>query len=299
MSLSSKVENACFQLADKQRTQKTIKNAVEISGIGLFSGQSVHMKIKPAPVDSGIVFFRTDLPGAFPIRASVSSVVATPRCTVLGKDSAVIQTVEHLLAALSAYEIDNAYVEIDGSEVPVLDGSSIPFVQLLKQSGIEQQGSTKPVYKLVEPLFYADKDIQIVAIPADEFRVSYTLQFPAIYSIATQYASFPVNPEVFETQIAPARTFSAYEEIAPLIEKGLIKGGSLENAVLIQKGEVLNPEGVRMPDEFVRHKILDVIGDLSLVSFTFIAHVIAIRSGHASNFAFAKILEHNFKMEIT
>lgn len=299
LPLLSKPTHACFQVDEKTRVQKTLKSPIEIAGIGLFSGHPVQLQIKPAPANHGIVFVRTDLAGSLSIPALSSYVVATPRCTVLGRDGVVIQTVEHLLAALCAFEIDNALIEINGPEVPVLDGSSLPFVRLIKQAGIVQQETPKTIYRLVEPLYYSEKETHIVAIPSNEFKVSFTLQFPAVYSIATQYASFSLSPEIFEKEIAPARTFSAYEEIAPLIEKGLIKGGSLENAVLIQGGEVLNPEGVRMADEFVRHKILDVIGDLSLVGFTFLAHVIAIRSGHASNFAFAKILENNFKMEIT
>lgn len=283
---------------EKSRSQKTLAGPVEISGIGLFTGISVTIKILPAKEDFGIVFKRVDLPNAPEVKASLSSVVATPRCTVLGNGEAVVQTVEHLLAALAAYEIDNVLIEINGPEIPILDGSAKQFVEKIEAVGTKELSKAKPIYTLKNPVYYSDKDIHIIAIPSDEFRVSFTLQFPSTHSIATQFASFPVNASIFAKDIAPARTFSAYEEIAPLIEKGVIKGGSLENAVLIQEGKVRNPEGLRMPDEFVRHKILDVIGDLSLINFSFKAHITAIRSGHASNFAFAKVLESHLRKSI-
>lgn len=287
------------EVAKKSRTriQKTLRAEVKFAGVGVFSGEKANLTVRPEAEDQGIVFYRTDLKKTFRIPATLSSVVATPRCTMLGRGGVTIQTVEHLLAALSSLQIDNAAIDIDGPEVPILDGSSLPFAEAMQEIGIVEQEKERNLFLLKSPVFYSEKDIHIIALPSNSYRVSYMLQFPQSYGIATQFYSTLVEPQVFIQDIAPARTFSAYEEIAPMIEKGLIKGGSLENAVLIQGGKVLNPEGLRMNDEFVRHKILDVIGDFSLISQPFLAHIIAIRSGHASNFAFAKLLENHIKRE--
>jgi UDP-3-O-[3-hydroxymyristoyl] N-acetylglucosamine deacetylase len=189
--------------------------------------------------------------------------------------------------------IDNAILELSGPEVPIMDGSSESFVEAIVKAGIGQLEEEKEVYTLDYPVSWSKGDIHLVAIPADEFRVSYTLHFPESAILKSQYLSLAINPQTFAQQIAPCRTFCLYEEIAPFIESGLIKGGGLDNAVIIKNDVVLNPDGVRFPDEMVRHKILDLIGDLSLIAHNFYAHIIAIRSGHASNIAFAKeLLNH-------
>jgi UDP-3-O-[3-hydroxymyristoyl] N-acetylglucosamine deacetylase len=220
-------------------------------------------------------------------------VVSTPRCTILGNHKFTIHTVEHLLSALKAMGVDNAILAISGPEVPIMDGSSEAFVEAILKAGIVELEEEKEIYTLDSPISWSKGDIHLVAIPAQEFRISYTLHFPESAILKSQYFSIVINPQNFAEQIASCRTFCLYEEIAPFIESGLIKGGGLDNAVIIKNDVVINPDGVRFSDEMVRHKILDLIGDLSLVSCPFYAHIIAIRSGHASNIAFAReLLNH-------
>jgi UDP-3-O-[3-hydroxymyristoyl] N-acetylglucosamine deacetylase len=265
--------------------------------MGLFTGQKVDLTICPADANQGIVFQRVDLPHKPLLPAKLENLKSNPRCTIIGTGDIQIQTVEHLLSALCAFDIDNACIQISASEVPILDGSALGFVELIEQSGICEQEETKSIFYLGSPVFYSQKDVHIVALPSEEYRISYTLHYPQSKLLGSQFYSVCVDPESFKTEIAPSRTFSLYEEVNLMIEKGLLKGGSLENGVIIKDDTVLNSEGLRFKDEMVRHKILDVIGDLSLVSLRFIAHIIAIRSGHASNNAFAKELLNHIKME--
>ena len=285
-------------LHDKKK-QRTLQNPISLQGIGLFSGEYVTVRLSPAKSNMGIAFQRTDLPQQPILPARLEYVQGTPRCTILGSNGIYIQTVEHILAALRAYEIDNLLIEISGSEVPVYDGSSAAFVKAIEESGICEQDEPKQFFQLKSPLFWSEGDTHIVALPSEEYRISYTLHYPHSKILGSQFYSVLVNQETFKTEIAPCRTFSLFEEIAPLMEKGLIKGGSLENALIIKNDQVVNPEGVRFPDEMVRHKILDIIGDLSLIEYYFSAHIIAIRSGHTSNNAFAKELLNHIKMEIS
>lgn len=279
------------------KKQRTVKCSVSASGIGVFSGQEVKLSLCPNEKETGIIFKRVDLPHQPELPAHLDSVQATPRCTVIGNDQISIQTVEHLLSALSAYGIDNAIIEISGSEVPIFDGSALEFVDMIEKAGICELSSEKKRYKIHTPVFWSKGDIHLIAVPSDELRVSYTLNYPHSSAIGTQYYSFLLSEEGFKKEIAPSRTFSVYEEIAPMIEKGLVKGGNLTNAVIIKDNQILNSEGLRFSDEMVRHKILDLIGDLSLVPYQLMAHIIAIRSGHSSNNAFAKQLYHQIKME--
>lgn len=277
--------------------QKTLKKSVSISGTGLFLGEKSTITIHPAPFDTGILFQRIDHPEKPTIPATLDSVVNTPRCTIIGNKKCSIYTVEHLLAALKAYEIDNAWIELDGPEIPILDGSSAAFCDLLEEGGSVFQNKEKHFYHLSTPLFWSQNDVHLIALPSEEFRISYTLHYPNSQILRSQYFSKEINQQVFKNEIASCRTFCLYEEIAPLIDKGLIKGGSLLNAVIIKNDAVMNPEGVRFPDEMVRHKVLDLIGDLSLIPISFYAHIIAIRSGHASNVAFGKELYNHIKLE--
>ncbi len=286
------------ELSSSKKKQRTLKNPVSISGIGLFTGLKTTMTLKPADEDTGILFRRIDLPDSPIIPATIEYVKGTPRCTILGVDGVYIQTVEHILSVLNAYEIDNLYIELDGIEVPSCDGSALPFVESIEESGISYQNATKEVLRISAPVFWSKGEVQLVALPSDEFRVSYTLNYPNSNLLKSQFYTLIVNEENYKKEIAPARTFSLYEEIGPMIEEGRIKGGSLENAVIIKGDAILNPEGIRFPDEMVRHKILDLIGDLSLVGKHFLAHIIAIRSGHFSNTSFAKEIVNNIMMEI-
>lgn len=279
------------------KNQKTIAESVKIKGLGLFTGQKVEMVLHPSQENTGIRFQRVDIKHRPILEAKVQNVCATPRCTVLGKGDVVVQTVEHVLAALKAYQIDNLLIEINGPEVPIGDGSANPFIQLIEKAGVSYQKSPKKFFQLSTPVYWSQGDVHLVALPSDEFRISYTLNYPNSEILRAQFQTFSISEEIFKTDIAPSRTFSLYEETVPFIEKGLMKGGSLENAVLIKGGVILNPEGLRFPDEMVRHKILDLIGDLSLVGFSFFAHVIAIRSGHFSNTSFAKEIYNHIMME--
>ena len=279
------------------KTQKTLKESISASGIGVFTGEKVSIRICPAEVDAGIAFQRIDLPTKPILPAKLEFVQGTPRCTLIGDKGMSVQTVEHILAALKAYGIDNALIEISGSEVPIFDGSSLRFVEMIEEAGVVELESKRNVYFVDAPIFWSQGDIHIIALPSSEYRISYTLHYPHSQFIGSQFYSFVVDQENFKKEIASCRTFSIYEEIAPMIEKGLVKGGSLENAVIIKDNAVANPEGLRFSDEMVRHKVLDLIGDLSLVPVPFLAHIIAIRSGHASNNAFAKELFNHIKME--
>ena len=279
-----------------KRKQRTLRRTISAEGIGLFTGKKVSVRLCPAEDNEGIVFERVDLPHRPRLPARSEFVVGTPRCTLIGNGSESVQTVEHLLAAVRAYGINNLLIEISADEVPIFDGSSKRFVELIEEAGVIDQEGFVNIIKLDSPVFWSKGDIHLIALPSDEYRISYTLHYPHSAAIGTQFFTFALDQEGFKTEIAPCRTFSIYEEIAPMIEKGLVKGGSLDNAVIIKEDAVVNPEGLRFPDEMARHKVLDLIGDLSLVP-PFLAHVIAVRSGHASNNAFAKELLNHIKME--
>lgn len=274
------------------RNQRTIKRPVEFSGVGIHTGKNVSMRFCPAEKSTGIVFKRMDLPSTPIVPATVEYVVETSRSTTIGIQDVKIHTVEHVLAAVRAYEIDNLIIEIDNIEPPIGNGSSDVFVEMIEEAGIVEQEAQYSPLNLTEPVYHSEGDIHLVALPASEYRLSYTLSYPDHPLLKAQYHSLYLTPESFKKEIAPCRTFSLYEEVSYLIDKGLIKGGSLDNAVVIKGNAVFSKEGLFFPDEMVRHKILDLVGDLSLVGMPFNAHVIGIRSGHAANVAFAKKIYH-------
>ncbi|MBS0603752.1 MAG: UDP-3-O-[3-hydroxymyristoyl] N-acetylglucosamine deacetylase [Verrucomicrobia bacterium] len=284
------------RVAPLKKKQRTLQRIVSAAGVGLFSGEKVSIRLCPTGENTGIVFQRIDLPHRPILPARSEYVQGTPRCTIIGNGKETVQTVEHLLAAVRAYGIDNILIEISGSEVPIFDGSSRHFVEMIEEAGICELDAEQDVYRLKTPIFWSQGDIHLIALPSEEYRISYTLHYPHSKTIGTQFYTFALDEERFKNEIASCRTFSIYEEIAPMIEKGLVKGGSLDNAVIIKGDEVINPGGLRFPDEMARHKVLDLIGDLSLVP-PFLAHVVAVRSGHASNNAFAKQLLNHIKME--
>jgi UDP-3-O-[3-hydroxymyristoyl] N-acetylglucosamine deacetylase len=284
------------RVAPPPKKQRTLLHSIAAVGVGLFSGEKVSIRLCPAGENTGIVFQRIDLPHRPILFARSEYVQGTPRCTIIGNGKDFVQTVEHLLAALCAYSIDNVLIEISGCEVPIFDGSSMHFVSMIEEAGICEQQCERKVFRLKAPIFWSQGEIHLIALPSDEYRISYTLHYPHSTTIGTQFYTFALEQEDFKNEIAPCRTFSIYEEIAPMIEKGLVKGGSLDNAVIIKDDAVVNPDGLRFPDEMVRHKVLDLYGDLSLVP-PFLAHVVAVRSGHASNNAFAKELSNHIKVE--
>jgi len=271
--------------------QRTLQREVSESGIGLFTGEKVTLHLRPAPPNHGLVFRRIDLPGKPQIPARLSYAVFAPRCTRLMKDGASVQTVEHLLSALHAYGIANLEIGIEGSELPAGDGSSSLFVEMLEKAGVTTQNSLQMLAVIKKPISWSEGEIHLVALPSDEFRISYTLHYPHSAFLRSQYYSYQVNRDTYKQEIAPCRTFSLYEEIEPMLQKGLLKSAGLENGVVIKDNKIMNPEGTRFENEMVRHKILDLIGDLSLIGVPIQAHIISIRSGHFSNIAFSKKIQ--------
>ena len=268
--------------------QRTLKRQVACAGIGLHSGSKVTLTLKPAAADTGIRFRRSDL--GVDIPASVAHVGGTNHATCLSHDGAVVETVEHLLAAITSMGLDNAMVELDHREVPVMDGSSAPFVYLIQEAGLRTLGTPRRYLKVLRPITLSRGDKLISLYPSDYFKVTYSISFDHPM-LRHQSHTQRVDENAFVDDIAPARTFGFLHEVEMLRQQGLALGGSLENAIVLSETGVLNPQ-LRYEDEFVRHKILDAIGDLSLVGYPIIGHLVAHRAGHALHTAFAKrILE--------
>lgn len=275
------------------RKQRTLNDSTSFSGIGIHTGKEVGLRFCPAKEGTGIFFKRIDLPSQPEIPATIEYVQDTARSTTIGIKDVRIHTVEHVLSAVKAYNIDNLCIEISNVEPPVGNGSSDVFVEMIEKVGVREQEHTLPIVKIQQPVYFSDGDIHLVALPYDGYRISYTLSYPNSKFLRGQFHSVLVNEENFKKEIAPCRTFSLYKEVSALMDRGLIKGASLDNGVVIKDDVILSKGGLFFPDEMARHKILDLIGDLSLVGFDFHAHIIAIRSGHPSNFAFAqRLLTH-------
>ncbi|MBN9377037.1 MAG: UDP-3-O-acyl-N-acetylglucosamine deacetylase [Chlamydiales bacterium] len=277
-------------LITRYRSQRTIKKTISFSGIGIHTGKEVQMTFQPAAENSGISFCRVDLPDKPVIPAAVSHVCDTSRSTTIGTKNIAIHTIEHVMAAIRAYNIDNLLIEIRGIEPPVGNGSSDIFVDMIEEAEIIEQEAKKPIVKIQTPVVWTQDDIHMVAFPYDGYRISYTLNYPNSKLLEAQFHSLIVNSHNFKSEIAPCRTFSLYKEITYLLDRGLIKGASLDNAVIIHDEIAFSKGGLYFPNEMVRHKILDMIGDLSLMGVDIEAHIVALRAGHASNFAFAKEL---------
>ena len=266
--------------------QRTLKTEISYTGIGLHSGREVHATLKPAPEDTGIVFVRTDLPGAPQIHAKAENVTSTLRATTVEEDGHKIFTIEHLMSAFHAHRIDNAYVELDSEEPPVADGASLVFFELMAKAGIAEQAKDRKEI-VIDKVYRIDDEKTgrfVMVLPYDGFRVSFTSLNPHKL-IGVQYEDFHIDEAVYHKEIAPARTIAYEKEIQALREMGLGLGGSLENVIVYNDEGWLNP--LHFEDELVRHKILDVIGDLRLAGIIR-GHVIAAASGHALNTQLAK-----------
>lgn len=273
--------------------QQTLANPATLEGTSLHTGQKVTLTIKPAPADSGFQFRRIDLPDQPFIDADVDKVQTVERATTLAEGSVKVHTVEHILSALTGMGVDNALIEMDANEPPIGDGSSAPYVELIKQAGIVTQDKPAKVWEIREPIhFDTGKGSFITIVPDKEFRISCTNVGPD--GRFTQFFSTTINPETYEKEIAPARTFVYYEDVKPLLDKGLIKGGSLENAVVIRGEEVMSKEPLRFANEFARHKALDVIGDLMLSGKRITGHIICVKPGHGPNTKMAAILKREY-----
>jgi UDP-3-O-[3-hydroxymyristoyl] N-acetylglucosamine deacetylase/3-hydroxyacyl-[acyl-carrier-protein] dehydratase len=260
-----------------------------LSGTSLHTGEKVSLKLHPAPVDHGIKFKRRDLQDEPTIDAKVDNLKTVERATTIGDGPVRVHTVEHVLAALSAMGVDNAIVEMDASEPPIGDGSAQIYVDVIKRASLIEQDAPRKFFYVREPMYLEAKtDALLVLLPDDKFRISCTQAGPN--NRFTQFLSMEITPVTFEREIAPARTFVYYEEVEPLMEKNLIRGGSLENAVVVRGDAVLSKEPLRFEDEFVRHKILDIIGDLALVGRRIRGHVVAVKPGHAANGELARVL---------
>jgi len=259
-----------------------------MTGMGLHCGNRVTMGLLPAPAHCGVRFRRVDLEGQPEIEAQVENVVETTRSTTLGKGNLRVHTVEHVLAALAGCGIDNAVVELDASEPPVSDGSAREYSRLIATAGVVPQGQAREAYAVTEPIELSSGDTFMAVFPHDRLKLTCTSSDRQ--GRHTQCRSIELSPETWARDLAPARTFCFFEEIEYLIKSGLIKGGSLENAVVIRDDAVLTTEPLRFADEFVRHKMLDIVGDLSLVGRPVWGHVIAVRPSHAANCELARLI---------
>ena len=269
--------------------QKTIKGPVKISGIGLHTGNKVNLTFKPAEVNTGINFTRLDLAQKPVIKVDCRNLLesmSSMRRTSLGANDSEAHTVEHLLAVLSGLQLDNLLIELDNNEIPGMDGSGLDFLEALKKAGIIEQAAPKKFYVLKEPISVQDENGTIVALPDNDFKISYTLNYNHSF-LRSQYMDLTLNPEAFESELARARTFCLKEEADDLQGKGLGRGANYQNTLVVGENEVIN-NTLRFGDEFVRHKILDLMGDLYVLGVPLKARIIAIRSGHSLNLKLVK-----------
>src|ERR687895_627459 len=270
-------------------SQRTLKRAVSCAGIGLHSGKKVTLSLKPAPADHGIRFRRSDL-GGLEIPAVVTHLGGIQYATGLSLKDGSVETVEHLLAALVSLGVDNVIVELNHPEVPIMDGSAAPFIYLIHEAGLKRLNAPRRFLKIVRPIAISRGDKRIALYPSDHFKVTYSISYDHPL-LRHQSRTLRITEESFAEEVAPARTFTFLKDVEMLRQNGLALGGSLENAVVLGETGVLN-NALRFEDEFVRHKILDAIGDLALVGYPVIGHLVAHRAGHALHTAFAsKILE--------
>ena len=272
--------------------QRTLSKNVHFSGIGLHSGKTVHLTLKPAPINHGIKFIRKDLPDEPTIPARFNCVVDTSLATVIGSDGVIVSTIEHLMACLAGLSIDNALVELDSYEVPVMDGSAGPFTHMIVEAGIREQEAARHFFVLKEPIELEQDGKFVGAYPDTTFKITCNIEFEHPL-IRKQSCSVEVLDHIFESEISCARTFGFLHEVEYMKRYGLARGGSLDNAVVIDENDILNKDGLRYRDEFVRHKLLDCIGDFSLLGMPILAHIVTNKSGHAFNHAFLESFFNN------
>lgn len=268
--------------------QRTIKKEVSYEGTGLFSGAKVKLSFKPAPPDTGIVFLRSDLPKHPRIPATIETLAPSYRRTALNKDGVTIETVEHLLSALAGLGLDNLEIELNGSEIPSADGSAQPFVEALSRAGFQDQPAPKKCFTPKRPIALNEGNISLVALPAEDnqLTITYTLEYNEPL-IGTQHLSIKINERNFIKELASARTFCLASEVDHFLKQGLGKGASYQNTLVIDKDKIIQNQ-LRFKNEFVRHKILDLLGDLYLVNARLSAHIIAVKSGHEQNIKFVR-----------
>lgn len=276
--------------------QKTIKNKVSYKGVSLHLGKEVKVTLEPASPDKGIIFIREDLPDSPEIKITAAKVVSNERGTTVGEGAVRITTVEHILAALSGMGIDNIIIRMDGEEFPAGDGSALPWVNLIQSAGIVSQNRPRKFFRVKEPFWIEEEERKVVILPSEDFKISYTVDFPHS-PLKAQFAEFVIDEHTFINEIAPSRTFGFIKEVEELKERGLVQGGSLKNAVVIDDGGVINKGGLRFPNEPVRHKILDLIGDLYLTGRPVKGHIMAVKAGHLFHVKLAQKLEKLMEKE--
>lgn len=272
--------------------QRTILREVSTHGKALHTGQMVHLTFKPAPVDHGIVFRRVDLYGKPELKPQIELVQDTlVRSTDISSGHTSLHTIEHVLSALVGCGIDNCLIELDASEPPILDGSAKHYVNLIQKAEAVEQDAERQYFELKEPISVTDGNRSVIALPYNGFKVTCTSADDR--GIHTQHMSIDLDPDTYIAEIAPARTFTVYEDIEPLLKMGKIQGGSLDSAIVIKGDQILSKEPLRFNDEFVRHKILDIVGDLALLGCRLKAHIVAVRPGHKMNSELTKVLFKN------
>ena len=275
--------------------QKTLKTVIRATGIGLHTGEKVYLTLRPAPIDTGVVFVRTDLSPVVEIKASNEAVVDTRLATTIGVGDAKISTVEHVLAALSGLGIDNVYIEVSGPEMPIMDGSAATFVFLVQSAGIEAQSAAKKFIRIKKPIRIDGTDSasdfgqSVELLPYAGFKVSHTIIYDNAV-IRKQHASIDFASTDFVKAVSRARTFGLMQEFEQLREMNLAQGGSLDNAIVVDEFRILNADGLRHDDEFVLHKILDAIGDLYLLGHSILGEFVGFKSGHTENHALRSAL---------
>lgn len=271
--------------------QRTLRNTIRATGVGLHTGDKVYLTLKPAPANTGIVFRRTDLESVVEIAARAENVGDTTLSTTLMKGDVRISTVEHLLSAMAGLGIDNAYVEVSAPELPIMDGSAGPFVFLIQSAGIEEQNAVKQFIRIKHPVTVTDGEKKASFLPFNGFKVSFTIDFDhPVFRGRTVDAEVDFSSTSFVKEISRARTFGFMHEIEYLRSKGLARGGSVDNAIVVDEYRILNEDGLRYEDEFVKHKVLDAIGDLYLLGNSLIGEFKAYKSGHALNNASLRAL---------
>ncbi|MDR1590497.1 MAG: bifunctional UDP-3-O-[3-hydroxymyristoyl] N-acetylglucosamine deacetylase/3-hydroxyacyl-ACP dehydratase [Puniceicoccales bacterium] len=273
--------------------QCTISKEVSIQGIGLHTGKTVRLTFKPAPANRGIVFRRIDLYNKPELRPSVKAIGDVVRCTTISSGDVQIYTVEHILSALHGLHVDNIFIEIDAEEPPILDGSAKYYANLLCEAEPVELDEERKVFKLQAPISITEGNRSLIALPYDGFKITCTSADDR--GIHTQHLSLDISPENYMSDIAPARTFAIYEDIEPLLQCGKIQGASLDSAILIKGNQILSKEPLRFSDEFVRHKMLDIMGDMALLGMDLRCHIIAVRPGHALNVQLARKIEEQYR----
>ncbi|HUQ29176.1 MAG TPA: UDP-3-O-acyl-N-acetylglucosamine deacetylase [Usitatibacter sp.] len=264
--------------------QRTLKSVVRATGVGLHTGHKVAMALRPAPIDTGVVFCRSDMPGNPAIPAHALNVTNTMMATVIEKNGARVSTVEHLMSALYGMGIDNVFVDVSAEEVPIMDGSAGTFVFLIQSAGIEEQAAAKRYIRVLKPIAIEDGDKKVRLEPFDGFKIGFTIEFKhPVFDAQSSEVEVDFGEVSFVREVSRARTFGFTQEVEMLRTRGLARGGSLDNAIVVDDFRVLNAEGLRMNDEFVKHKALDAVGDLYLLGRPLIGAFYGHKSGHALN----------------